>query len=158
MKLLKKYSGLIIVIIFCYVGMTDNYTIRIGFLVIVLISAVLFDIKTIIQSKKWQIVDAEIISFELDFENEDDENNNFRLLVNLHLPNQEFKEINVKGLYFKPPKKGDKIKVLINENDINQSKIFKGTEITNAYLQIVIMCILLFFIYFYTYILPINKS
>ena len=156
MKYFEQYSGIIIILTLCYVGLTDNTTMRIWFLIIVLLSFIFFSIKTIIDLKKSQIIDAEIISFDPNYKGDMDENFNFLLRVNLHLPNQEFKEVNVKGLYFQPPKKGNKIKILLNEDDINQSKIFTGTEITSAYVQIATICIILFFIYFYAYILPIK--
>jgi hypothetical protein len=158
MKYLEQYSCIIIILVFCYVGLTDNSTIRIGIFILVLLSFIYSSIKTIIDVKKSQIIDAEIISFDPNYKVDTDGNSNFLVLVNLHLPNQEFKEINVKGLYFKPPQKGDKIKILLNEDDINQSKIFTGTEIIGAYVQMAAILIALFFTYFYTYVLPIKQN
>jgi hypothetical protein len=60
MKYLKQYSGIIIILVFCYVGLTDNAAIRICFFIFVLLSSIYFSINTIIDVKKSQIIDAEI--------------------------------------------------------------------------------------------------
>lgn len=101
--------------------------------------------------KKKQVVEAEVTSFNPHFKINVDENVNFLLTVNLYLPNSERKQINVKGLYLKSPKKGDKIKILLNDADINQSKIFIGTEITNVYITIFVFCMTLFSIYYFSF-------
>ena len=108
-------------------------------LLILFIWSIYDSICNIITVKKSLITVARIEKFE-PIENPNiDDNVNFKLVV--ALLEFEDKQIEVKGLFFKPPKLGKEIKIRINEKDVSNSEIFKGTEITSSILQIISLII-----------------
>ena len=98
---------------------------------------------------KIKVVEAIVIDSKPLSENITDDNVNFLITVKLNLPDLDNPIINIKGLFLRKLKSNEKIKVIVNEKIINESKIFTGTEFISSLIQIIVLtAFFIFLIYF----------
>ncbi len=115
---------------------------------LIFLSGIIKSIYTLFQLEKIKVVDAFVIDSEPLTKNIVDENVNFLLKVKLDLA-PDYQIIEVKGLYFRKLKPDEKVKVILDEKNISESKIFTGHESSSAWIQIfVLIIVLIFYIFF----------
>ncbi len=152
MDSLKKYFGFIIIIILLLSQFFSSSNLLFYISALIILSGIYKAANDLFLSREKKVVDAIVMDCTTLYENITDDNVNFLLtlkLVSLDLDNPILK---IKGLFFKKLNAGDKIKVIVNEENIEQSKIFTGNEAISSWVQIVILtAFLIFLIYWKIY-------
>ena len=96
----------------------------------------LFGIIEIYTLKSKKILDAEIIGFKSNSEYDLEDNVNFDLEIKILLPDNKIQNANIKALYLRKPILGKAVKIILNEQNINESKIYTGTELFQYLIKI----------------------
>jgi len=109
---------------------------------------ILFGIYDLIMLKNVKILDAVILNFNQDLESDIGKNVNFDLEISFKPSDQQVQLAKIKGLYLRNPKIGENIKIILNQNNFNESKIYTGTEAISSLIQIVVLASLFIFLCF----------
>jgi hypothetical protein len=149
MDSLKKYFGLIVIITLLLSRFLDNSNLLFYISAFIILSGIYKSADDLFQSGKKKIVNAIVVDCITLYENITDDNVNFLLTLKLILPDSDNPTIKVKGLLFKKLNAGDKTKVIVNEKNIEQSKIFTGNEAVSSWIQIVVLTVFLIFLIYW---------
>jgi len=148
MNKLQKYSGYFIIFLMIVLTFTKDKIWLFYFGLAMIFLFILFGIYDLIMLKNVKILDAVILNFNQDLESDIDKNVNFDLEISFKLSDQQVQLAKIKGLYLRNPKIGENIKIILNQNNFNESKIYTGTEAISSLIQIVVLASLFIFLCF----------
>jgi|GEM_PF-1295931 len=146
MNKLQKYSGYFIIFLMLVLTFTKDKIWLFYFGLVIIILFILFGVYDLIMLKNVKILDAVILGFNQDLGSDISKNVNFDLEISFKLSGQQVQIVKIKGLYLRNPKIGENIKIILNEKNFNDSKIYTGTEAISSIIQIVILSSLFIFL------------
>lgn len=146
MNKLQKYSGYFIIFLMLVLTFTKDKIWLFYFGLVIIILFILFGVYDLIMLKNVKILDAVILGFNQDLGSDISKNVNFDLEISFKLSGQQVQIAKIKGLYLRNPKIGENIKIILNEKNFNDSKIYTGTEAISSIIQIVILSSLFIFL------------
>jgi hypothetical protein len=148
MNKLQKYSGYFIIFLMIVLTFTKDKIWLFYFGIAMIFLFILFGIYDLIMLKNVKILDAVILNFNQDLESDIGKNVNFDLEISFKPSDQQVQLAKIKGLYLRNPKIGENIKIILNQNNFNESKIYTGTEAISSLIQIVVLASLFIFLCF----------
>lgn len=149
MKDKTKIVPFIFFLIFVYMGIFPNYRTPLYSSSLFYILTICMFVVSVVRIHKSFITVGKIVRFEAIEDIGIDENVNFKLFI--VLPDFNEKQVEVKGLFSRPPQLGKDIKIIVYEPDFSDLEIYTGAELALNYIFLVFFTIL-FAITLYTYI------
>jgi len=142
MKNLQKYLPFLIIGVMILVSFQENKIWLQCFGLFTPLGFIFNSFKSLFALKHKKIVEAKIVNFKPNGVYELEDNVNSDLEIQIFLPDDKIQTANIRALYFKSPRMGKRVKITLNEENINDSEIYTGTEYIQ-YLNQIVICLVM---------------
>jgi hypothetical protein len=161
MKKLRYYGGAIIILFVFIAPFLGNPKLPIIGFLIFLCYIILDSFFEILEIRKSEKIDAMIVSFEdnKNIEYSEIVKHNYLLTIEIMDKRYDSTAVKVYAFLFKKPQNGQKVKVMVRDGDISKTQLFKGDEISDQLLKIVMISLTIVFgVVFYFKFTPLKTE